>query len=177
MSEARLDLPIARVGRVACACPAPAGAVEADASDVRRLTAGFALSALAQTLSLTLLPIAGLRLAPSPLLASAPYALTLAGAALASLPASLLIDSFGRRAAFALGASLGTAGGLLAAAAILPGNFAMLALGGLWIGAAQGFALHYRHAAAASAGESRRALNVLAGGIAASLAAPTIIAL
>ena len=101
--------------------------------------------------------------------------LTLLGAALASIPASLLIDLFGRRAAFALGASLGTAGGLLGAAAIVKGDFTLLCLAGLWIGVAQGFALFYRHAAAAAGGEGRDALTVLSGALAAGFIAPAII--
>ena len=175
MSDLTAALTAGRVGRLTCACPPAEATAPADASDVRRLTAGFALSAIAQSLSLTLLPLAGGKLAPTHALAGAPFALTLLGAALASIPASLLIDIFGRRAAFALGASLGTAGGLLGAAAIVKGDFTLLCLAGLWIGVAQGFALFYRHAAAAAGGEGRDALTVLSGALAAGFVAPAIV--
>jgi len=178
MSQVESAVQAGRAGGLFCACPAPdLGAAAADASDIRRLTAGFAFSAIAQTLSMTLLPLSGGKLAPTPTLAGAPFALTLLGAAFASIPASLLVDLFGRRAAFALGASLGTAGGLLGAAAILKGDFTLLCLAGLWIGVAQGFALFYRHAAAAAGGEGRGALTVLSGALAAGLVAPAVIAL
>ena len=81
----------------------------------------------------------GAALAPRPAIANLPYALTLLGAAIASLPASMLLDQFGRRAAFALGACLGTSGGILAAFAIATQQFGLLSLGALWIGIAQGF--------------------------------------
>ena len=177
MSAVASPVRAGRAGALACVCPAPGGAaVGADYSDVRRLAVGFALSAIAQTLGMTLLPLAGGKLAPSHALAGAPFALTLLGAAFASTPASMLVDLFGRRAAFALGASLGAAGGLLGATAIIKGDFTLLCLAGLWIGVAQGFALFYRHAAAAG-GEGRGALTVLSGALATGFVAPAIIAL
>jgi MFS family permease len=141
------------------------------------LALGFGLAVAAQALMLSGLPLAGKVIAPSPILAGLPYALTLLGAAAASIPASLLLDQFGRRAAFALGASLGTAGGLLAGWAILARHFPGLCIGALWLGMAQGVALFYRHAAAIADGSrSRAALTVLAGGCVASLVVPAIIA-
>ena len=61
------------------------------------------------------LPIAGSELSARPLLATLPYALTLVGALAASLPAAMLSDVFGRKSAFALGASSELAGAALAA--------------------------------------------------------------
>ena len=198
MSLADLDPAAARAGRIDCACGPLAGeggkdqsgayssetyssetySSEAYSSETWRLTLGFGFAVLAQALMLSTLPVAGMIIAPHPALAYIPYALTLLGAALASFPASLLLDQFGRRAAFALGASLGMAGGLLAGWAIISRNFPGLCVGALWLGVAQGFALFYRHAAASSrAGGSRAALTVLAGGCAASLFVPATIAL
>ena len=193
MSLVDLDLAAARAGRIDCVCDLPAGEgpedragaerneierEEIEREETWRLSLSFGLAVLAQALLLAVLPIAGAVIATRPSLANLPYALTLLGAALASLPASLLLDRFGRRAAFALGASLGTAGGLLAGWAAMSRHFPELCVGALWLGMAQGFALFYRHAAAMVPGRgSRAALSVLAGGCVASLAVPATIAL
>ncbi len=169
---------MSRAGQLDCVCGPLASDAPRSRYDGSRLTIGFGLAVLAQALTLAALPIAGAKLAAQPVLANLPYAATLLGAALASLPASMLLDQFGRRAAFGLGAGLGSAGGLIAAVAIVRQQFGLLCLGALWIGVAQGFALFYRHAAAtAGAGGSRAALTTLAGGCAASVLAPGVIAL
>ncbi len=114
----------ARAGRLACFCPPGAPSPGADLAildetrwspGVATLAAGFALSVLSQSLALGVLPLAGRLLAPTPILMAAPYIAMLLGAATATFPASFLLDAFGRRAALALGASLGVAGGLVMA--------------------------------------------------------------
>lgn len=179
----------ARAGRLGCACPEDAGTPLRHSLGAGRLAAGFALVVLAQALTLGVLPLAGAMLAPPasaaqflPLahlpLANLPLAAFLAGAALASLPASFLLDSFGRRAGFALGASLGVAGGLLAAYALLLASFPMLVVGALWLGAAQGFGLFYRHAAAfgagAGEGQGRAVARLIGAGALAGLVGPLL---
>ncbi len=166
-----------RAGELSCLCgPAAAGDDALDAHDLGRLAAGFGLSALAQTLVLSTLPEASRLLAPTLDRLGLPYALLLVGAALATFPAAFLIDAFGRRSAFALGASLGVAGGLLTAFAASRGNFPALCLGAFWLGLAQGFALFYRHIAArGSALATRAGLVVLAGGAVAAGGAPALI--
>jgi MFS family permease len=166
-----------RAGRLDCVCdPASFGdAAAPDRRSVALLGFGFALSVLAQVLTLSVLPLAGLALAPSPAMATLPFAAFYAGAALASLPASFLLDAFGRRAAFALGASLGIAGGGILAWAILLGHFGALALGGFWLGIASGFSLFYRHAAAPLGGSRASAVGIVFGaGALAGLAAPSV---
>ena len=139
------------------------------------LAAGFALSVLAQVLTLGILPLAGLSLAPSRGLATLPYAAFYIGAALASLPAALLLDSFGRRAAFSLGGSLGAAGGLILVWALVSMHFGALVLGAFWLGIAGGFSLFYRHAAIPVGGRGAGALLIVFGAATlASLTAPTI---
>jgi hypothetical protein len=97
----------------------------------------------------------------------------LAGALIATFPAAFLMDIFGRRAAFSLGASLGLAGGAVAAWGIVFGQFAGLVLGCFWLGVAQGFGLYYRHAAAMTLGQ--RAIGfVLGGGCLAAFVAPVL---
>lgn len=167
--EAPRDADVMRAGRIVCACPA--SSPRADAT--RRpwtLAACFGLAVLAQALVLTVLPEQSRLIAPTIERVGWPFALLLVGAALASFPAALLVDGFGRRAAFGLGASLGAAGGALAAFSIAKGNFFGLCLGAFWLGLAQGFALFYRHIAAQ--GAPRDGLAVLAGGAGAALLAP-----
>jgi MFS family permease len=165
-----------RAGRLDCLCePGAPGEGAADRGGVALLAVGFALSVLSQVLSLSILPLAGLAFAPSRSLAMLPYAAFYAGAALASLPASLLLDSFGRRAAFSLGASLGAAGGLVLVWALVKLHFGALALGAFWLGTASGFSLFYRHAAAPLGARGRSALPLVFGAATlAALAAPTI---
>ena len=161
--------PAFRAGQIACACPTDA---ERDAVTDNRLilTVAFGLAVLAQALTLTVLPEQGRLLAPTNAGVGLPFALLLIGAAVASFPATLLIDAFGRRAAFGLGASLGAAGGALCAFAAMRNNFFALCLGAFWFGLAQGFALFYRHVAAQ--GSARAALAVFGGGALAAIATP-----
>ncbi len=165
-----------RAGRLDCLCePGALGEGDADRTGIALLAIGFALSVLSQVLSLSILPLAGLAFAPSRGLAMLPYAAFYAGAALASLPASLLLDSFGRRAAFSLGASLGAAGGLVLVWALVKMHFGALALGAFWLGIASGFSLFYRHAAVPLGGRGRSAVLLVFGAATlAALAAPTI---
>ncbi len=172
---------MARAGRMACFCPpgSPAsGSLYSGAEiiegrwspGVATLAAGFALSVLSQSLALGVLPLAGRLLAPAPHLMAAPYVAMLLGAATATFPASFLLDAFGRRAALALGASLGVAGGLVMAWALAKNSFAPFCLGAFWLGVAQGFSLFYRHEAALGSSGSSRARAALvvfgAGGFA-----------
>jgi hypothetical protein len=158
---------LTRASDALCVCPAPDTATS-ERGWTRLLALGFGLNVLAQALVLSQLPEASRLLAPSLDRIGWPFALLLIGAAAASMPSALLIDAFGRRAAFALGASFGIAGGALAAFGILHSQFPALCLGAAWLGLAQGFALFYRHAAAPSGG----GLAVLGGGALAALAAP-----
>jgi len=185
MPEPQDGAGLARAGRLACFCPpgapAPGSAgLEAEgrwSPGVATLAGGFALSVLSQSLTLGMLPLAGRLLAPSPHLMSAPYIAMLSGAALATFPASFLLDAFGRRAALALGASLGVAGGLIMAWALSLSQFAPFCLGAFWLGVAQGFSLFYRHEAALgsdSRGRARAALIVFGSGALAGLIGPAL---
>lgn len=161
--------PMFRAGQIGCVCPSDA-ARDSVADHRIVLAVAFGLAVLAQALTLTVLPEQGRRLAPTEAGVGLPFALLLIGAAVASFPATLLIDAFGRRAAFGLGASLGAAGGTLCAYAATRNNFFALCLGAFWLGLAQGFALFYRHVAAQ--GSARAALAVFGGGAFAALATP-----
>ena len=112
-------------------------------------------------------------LAPNPSMRAWPYLGLLLGGALATFPASFLLDLFGRRSAFALGASLGVAGGILAFWSILHETFLLFMIAMVWLGMAQGFGLFYRHAGAVS---SQGATGPIFGaGVLAALIAPLLI--
>jgi hypothetical protein len=167
----------ARAGHLGCACPEDGGLRLRRALPEGTLLAGFALVVLAQALTLGVLPLAGAMIAPRAALAGWPMAAFLLGAAAASIPASLLLDAFGRRAGFAIGAGLGVAGGLAIAHAILWQVFPLLVIGAIWLGAAQGFGMFYRHAAALGAAHGRSASAIgrlLAAGALAGLAGPIL---
>ena len=170
-----------RAGAVTCVCPpdaAPAAGVPGrSARGMGWLTVGAAASVLSQTLMYGLLPLVGGMYAPEPALVPVPLVALLIGAVAATFPASILRDAFGRRAAFALGASLGIAGGLVLAFGLTAAAFWPIVLGAFWIGVANGFALQYRHAAAlgATPNEAARSLSIVIGASAAiGLIAPTL---
>lgn len=126
---------------------------------------------------MTLSGLVGQRLASDPALATVPIAASVAGTAIAMIPASLFMGRFGRRPGFILGTLIGAAGGTLSAAAIAAGSFVAFTLGNLLVGAYQGFAQYYRFAAADAAGpefKSRAISYVLAGGAVAAIAGPEI---
>ena len=168
--------PLARAGRLACFCP-PGVATQNSAAPSHPwlLAGGFGLAVLSQTLVLGVLPLAGLLLAPQARYAALPYVAMLFGAAVATFPASWLLDSFGRRASFALGASHGVAGGLVMAWALSANAFAPFCLGAFWIGVAQGFSLFYRHEAAIGS-RALAAAQVFGAGALAGVAGPWVVA-
>ena len=175
MSLDDFNSPLMRAGRLACACPEQLRQ-ESLVDNRATLATGFGLAVLAQALVLSVLPEQSRLLAPNIQTIGLPFALLLIGAALASFPAAFLVDAFGRRAAFGLGASLGAAGGALCAFALTRGNFFGLCLGAFWLGLAQGFALFYRHVAAQGP-SAQGALATFGGGALGALLAPAVIAL
>lgn len=178
MSLIDLEPARARAGQLFCSCDAGTAADEGTAvrPALALTAAGFALTIIVQSLYVAVLPLAGAQIAPLPALATLPYALTLVGALAASLPAALLTDAFGRRSAFALGASLGLAGACLAAWSLHEGYFAGLALGSFWLGVAQGFGFFYRHSAALAAKDKAKAIAIVLGaGALASVTTPPLL--
>ncbi|MGO4705909.1 hypothetical protein AB4072_09065 [Microvirga sp. 2MCAF38] len=167
---------IPRAGQLECVCgPGALGEGSSDRSGIALLAIAFAFSILSQIFTLSILPLAGLAFAPSKGIATLPYAAFYAGAAVASLPASLLLDTFGRRAAFSLGASLGAGGGLVLVWALVNFHFGALVLGAFWLGIASGFSLFYRHAAVPIGAKGTSAtLIVFGAATVAGLIAPTI---
>ena len=177
MSDAILERVQGRSGELACVCdplPGDEGSshpTERVAPALLPLAAANGFSILAQALSISVLPTAGVILAPNaPGTASLPFVALLVGAGLATVPAAYLTTGWDRRFGFALGASMGLAGACMAAWAIVTGHLNALCLGAFWIGVAQGFAAFYRHGAAQSGGTTAIGLVIGSGALAALLA-------
>lgn len=107
-----------------------------------------ALGMSCMALSITITALVGKGLAPTPALATLPLAVQFISTAAVTIPASLLMGRFGRRAGFTLGGLLGTAGGVISCLAVFTADFWLFCLGGAFLG---GFGTHvalYRFAAA-----------------------------
>jgi len=124
--------------------------------------------------------LAGLALSPTPLFATLPITAYIVGAALTTVPASLAMAKWGRRAGFMFGSATGIVGTSTAAFGMLTGSFALLCLGTFCTGIYNAFAQYLRFAAADVADAYDPALKeraiswVLAGGIAGGLIGPEL---
>jgi len=120
--------------------------------------------------------LAGLALAPYPLLATLPVTCWVLGGALTTVPASLYMKRVGRQAGLTRGAAVGIVGALICAAAIWMQNFWLLCAGTLVWGTYNAFGQYYRFAAAEVASADFRATAislVLAGGLVGGILGPT----
>lgn len=143
------------------------------------LTSAQALYLCSMSVDLTLTGLVGLRMAPSPALATLPFALIPVAAAVTTTPASLLMARTGRRAVFLLGTLAAAAGGAVSVLAIYARSFPLFCLGTAGIGVYGACAGYYRYAAADQAPTQRRGRaisTVLAGGLLAAVAGPSIAA-
>jgi len=84
--------------------------------------------------------LVGLALAPTPLLATLPVTTYIVGSALTTLPASLAMGRWGRRAGFMFGTLMGFAGTAIAAAGVFAASFALLCAGTFVVGLYNAFA-------------------------------------
>lgn len=149
----------------------------AEMRNVLLLASTQALFQTASVLVMTISGLVGLQLATDKSLATLPIALMMVAAAATMIPASMLMQRFGRKAGFLLGTMLGCTAGLTAAAAIWFHSFWLFVFANMLVGGYQGFAQYYRFAAAdiASADFKSRAISwVIAGGVVAALAGPNI---
>lgn len=137
--------------------------------NVPLLALAQALSNTLQTMGLTTTPIAAFAmLGPDKALATVPLVFTHLGLMSGTVPASLLMDRFGRRAGFSLGSLIGILAGVVGVTAVFQQAFWMLCLTAYLQGIAMSFAWYYRFAAADAAPPSlkARAISlVLFGGI------------
>ncbi|MCO5101477.1 MAG: MFS transporter [Burkholderiaceae bacterium] len=149
-----------------------------------------ALQALLLTNNVTLIAVnglAGLQLAPTPLLATFPVTGYVLGGAVWAMPAALFMRRYGRRAGYTLGSLVAMLGSLLAWHAMNAGSLALLCLATFVCGLYNAFGASLRFAAAdvvdaapdaQAAWRERwrpRAISlVLAGGIAGGVVGPEI---
>ncbi|WP_209504886.1 MULTISPECIES: MFS transporter [unclassified Ruegeria] len=124
--------------------------------------------------------LAGQSLATNPCLATLPISLIVLGSMLAATPISAIMQKWGRRVGFLVGATAGALGGLISAYGLFLGSFPIFLVGSLLTGiymSAHGF---YRFAAADTASDDYRpkAISyVMAGGLAAAIIGPQIVKL
>lgn len=122
--------------------------------------------------------LAGTTLAPNPCFATLPISLTVLGSMLAATPVSAIMQKYGRRTGFMIGAAFGAIGGAIGAYALFTANFWLFMVGALFTGvymSNQGF---YRFAAADTASEAFRpkAISfVMAGGLLSAILGPQLV--
>jgi MFS family permease len=122
--------------------------------------------------------LAGQSLASNPCFATLPISMIVLGSMLSAQPLSALMQRFGRRAGFAVGALGGAAGAAVGAVALWTASFPLFLVGSLLTGvymSAQGF---YRFAAADTADTAFRpkAISyVMAGGLVSAIIGPNLV--
>jgi len=157
--------------------PAPSSRAGARNALVLAVCQGLYTGAISTDLTLT--GLTGYQLAPDKALATLPFALITVAGAIVTLFASLLMQRFGRRLGFALGAFVGGCGGLVSVWSVFHGAFWSFCIGTAAVGVFQAFAQYYRLAAAdgvAGPAKSRAISTVLAGGVLAAIAGPALAA-
>jgi predicted MFS family arabinose efflux permease len=95
-----------------------------------------------------------------------------------TMPASLFMKRFGRRAGFIAGASLGASAGVILAWSLFARDFGLFCVGSALMGAALGISNFYRFAAAEVADTAFRPKAialVMAGGVIAAIAGPELV--
>ena len=91
--------------------------------NVSLLTLTNALFFMANTIMISTSPLVGLKLAPSPVLATLPLGVQFLASMFTTMPASLLMRHLGRGRGLACGALFGIAAGLVGSWAITQGHF------------------------------------------------------
>ena len=145
--------------------------------DVWILALAQALSACGTILLATFGGIIGTELAPSPALATLPLSLMVLGVALSSIPAALLMQRIGRKAALVGSAGVATVAALLCAVSVAQAAFAGLCVAAFLLGANMAFVQQYRFAAAEFVSEAqagRAVSTVMLGTLAAAVLAPEL---
>ena len=144
---------------------------------VRILALAQGLSAAGMMTMFLLGGIVGSELAPVPQLATLPLSLMIVGVALATIPAALAMQRFGRRRAFIASVVLAAGASLAVAWAIVIASFALLCAASLVLGVNLAFQQQQRFAAAESvpAEQASRAIStVMLGTLAAAVVGPQL---
>lgn len=121
--------------------------------------------------------IIGATIAPRPSLATLPVALMIVGTAATTVPAALFMGRFGRKLGFMGAAAYASGAGLLAAWAVVHGNFRVFCLATFLIGSHNAFIQQYRFAVAESVSPDRvgPAISILMlAGVAAAFLGPEV---
>ncbi len=121
--------------------------------------------------------IIGTELSPYPAIATLPLSLSVLGVALASIPASLIMQRVGRKPAFVGSALMAMVAALLCALSVANGAFVGLCVAGFLLGANMAFVQQYRFAAAEfvdQADAGRAVSMVMLGTLAAAVLAPEL---
>ncbi|MCU9837054.1 MFS transporter [Ruegeria sp. WL0004] len=143
--------------------------------NVAVLVAAQAILGAQMPMIFTIGGLAGQSLASNPCLATLPISLIVLGSMLAATPISAIMQKWGRRAGFLIGALAGALGGAVGAYGLYLSSFPIFLAGSLLTGiymSAHGF---YRFAAADTASDAFRpkAISyVMAGGLAAAIIGP-----
>ncbi|MDR9394267.1 MAG: MFS transporter [Roseovarius sp.] len=122
--------------------------------------------------------LAGQSLAGNPCFATLPISLIVLGSMLAATPVSAIMQRYGRRAGFFLGAAAGATGGAIAAWGLHLASFPVFLLGSLVTGIYMSAHNFYRFAAADTASDAFRpkAISyVMAGGLLAAILGPQLV--
>ena len=149
--------------------------MQKDKKNVALLSACQALLMTNNSILLATNALAGYALATDKVFATLPVTAYIVGAAMTTVPASLLMRRLGRRAGFMLGAACGLAGALVCAAAAFTHHFWLLCAGAWVLGIYNATGQYYRFAAADSVGanfKSKAISLVLAGGIVGGILGP-----
>ena len=136
-----------------------------------------ALMLSSTTLMVTAATLVGFALAEDKALATLPLAIQLLGTMATSIPASLFMGRFGRKAGFLLAAVIGILSGGMVVFSILQGWFWGFCVGAAGIGVFNGFGTYFRLAAAdgLDLAQRPRAISyVLAGGVIAAFIGPNL---
>lgn len=136
-----------------------------------------ALSMTGSSLVMTVSAIVGTMIAADKTLATLPLAFQMTAMMTTTIPASLAMKRFGRRAGFLFGIMVGIGGAVLATYAIFERDFILLCVASGVMGIQMGFAQFYRFAAAdtADAAFKSKAISlVLAGGVIAAVLGPNL---
>ncbi len=129
------------------------------------------------SLMITVSALVGFALAEDKSLATLPLSLQFLGLMLTSIPASMIMGRWGRRAGFILGSLIGLCGAVIAVWSILNHHFWGFALGAFMVGIFNGFGSYYRFAAvdvSDDASKPRAIAYVMAGGVIAAFVGPNL---
>lgn len=166
-----------RARRRGCFHRHQAAALDIAKKNLTALAACQALLFTNNSTAIALNGLAGYALATNKALATVPVTAWVLGAAVSTLPASLLMKRIGRRAGFSVGAVVGMVGAATCSAALVLAHFWLFCLGSMILGVYNAVAQYYRFAAADAVEPDFKAKAislVLAGGLVGGIVGPEV---